>query len=672
MQTFLARYAGRPLGEVFADQSWVSVFDESLSWLNLPSPEFLEYARSARRTPYDSVPENAKEYREGTTFLIAQAHRIWLTVQQLDRHVADSPAFVVLDVGAYPFAITEAIRFYLRRRCRILATVAQRLPAEAVNRLTAADIELLPVNLDPRVKMDDPLPGMTDYLPLPDNSVDLVIFAHVIEHIYHPIQILREILRVLKPGGKLLMTTDHGMLLGGFLNYLNGGTYLHEPVETTAAMVFTEWRGHVRFYTEGDLRTLLEAAGARVLECHLWEVLYNSVPEEYFTEPVTRIPRWRANLLAEFPSFRNEILVLAEKDSTSGGRVPNPFDSVANGMEFRHLAEEFSTGRCNLARSTRLDLVFGYRLLFGRWPTEAEMRRYAENPPRRGVDELVQTLMASREFSARSLAVQLERPGPSCIIMTETEDGLRFFFSAQDTFVGFPVAVGVFEPDVRAALERLLRPGMNCLDIGANIGYYSVRMGAVVRQGGGKVFSFEPDAFSFSLLLKNLAENHMEDVIVPFNLACGDEDVDVYLYRDPNPANFGGCRVRKPGEAPVSGELSGTVPLRRIDSLIPPDVSIHLVKMDIEGFEPYALRGMQRILSVNRPALACEFAAAALRSHGEDAPAGFLNELAALGYVIYEAASFGRGEPTRFEYQEAECQYANLVCLPRSESPDGL
>jgi FkbM family methyltransferase len=298
------------------------------------------------------------------------------------------------------------------------------------------------------------------------------------------------------------------------------------------------------------------------------------------------------------------------------------------------------------------------------------MKRYAENPPRRGVDELVQTLLASREFLARSLAVQLEPPGPSCIIMTETEDGLRFFFSAQDTFVGFPIAAGSFEPDVRAALDRLLRPGMTCLDIGANIGYYSVRMGAVVRQEGGRVFSFEPDPFSFSLLVRNRAENHMEDVLTLFNVACGDEDTEVELYKDPNPANFGGAHTRKTGQSVISRELIGKVPLRRVDDLVPPEIPVHLIKMDVRGFEPCVLRGMRRLVSEDCPVLVCEFNVPALEFLGEQAPVAFLRDLAELGYSVYEAGAFGHGEAVRFEYLGTGCQYANLVCLPHGRSPD--
>ena len=71
--------------------------------------------------------------------------------------------------------------------------------------LKAERIELIPVNLDPRVIVEPRLDGMTDSLPLENESVDIVLFAHVIEHLYHPIQLsYGKFFRVLKTGAAKL------------------------------------------------------------------------------------------------------------------------------------------------------------------------------------------------------------------------------------------------------------------------------------------------------------------------------------------------------------------------------------------------------------------------------------------------------------------------------------
>jgi SAM-dependent methyltransferase len=313
MQSILQRYENVPLGEIFSDDSPVSIWDESVSWLNLPAQGFLDYARRLKPAPYAGVPENPKVFRAGATFLLAQAHRIWLTLGKVDQYLSLDPGAVLLDLGAYPFAVDTAIRLFLKRDCRIIGTINQVLTSEALSQLEELRIELVPVNLDPFVRAEAHQPGMVDYLPLEDSSVDLVLFAHVIEHLYHPLSVLREAARVLKPGGKLILSTDNAFLLGGLLNHLAGGQYLHEPVEGTAAMVFHDWRGHVRLFSEGDLSVMTRAVGLPTADCAFYEVLYNSLPSEYFVEPVLNMARWRAKVLGEFPQLRNEILMVCGK-----------------------------------------------------------------------------------------------------------------------------------------------------------------------------------------------------------------------------------------------------------------------------------------------------------------------------------------------------------------------
>jgi FkbM family methyltransferase len=663
--SFAQFFSKTPLGDVFSDTSWVSLEDSSLDWLNLPPPAFRDYVRTVPRVSYDKIHQDPKTFKNNPTFLIAQAHRVWITLSKLQQHLPDAPGAVLLDLGAFPFALDTAVRRFLHRSCRILATVNQNLTAGENAALQGLGIEPLAVNLDPKVAVAARPPGMTDFIPLPSESVDTVLFAHVIEHLYHPLQILQEAARVLKPGGKLVLTTDNAFLLGGFLNYLTHGNFVHEPVEGTSAITFNEWRGHVRFFSEGDLTILLERAGLAVIGAEFHEAMYNSLFDDYFVEPQSGMPRWRANLLTKFPYLRNEIVMVAAKTAPSASApVSNPFESTVYVPELARLATDFSRDRCDLEYAGPLDLAFGMRLLFGRWPVRRELQEFTAHPDRRGVDGLVERLLSSPEFVARKVGVPLDRPAHDCIVMAETPDNLRFFFSIRDTFVGLPVAIGVFEPGMLEVFKRLLKPGMNCIDVGANIGYYSIHFAQWIEPGG-RVFSFEPDPFAYHLLLKNRTENGREQVIEAFPFACGEANYDSQVFRHPNPANYGGSQVRDPLRHSLEREGPGqAVPVRKLDDVIPIAISIGLVKMDVEGYEPFVLAGMKRIVKQCAPVIVSEFHTDLLRMAGEDAPARFLADLRALGYSIWRAVPFGQGDQIPFQYSGSNACYDNVVCLP--------
>ncbi len=313
MPTLLEFLRETSVSSLFEDANPVDIRSGALAWLRLPNDDFLGYARSLRRASYDALPERADLYRPDTTFLHAQAHRIWLTLKKLSELLPLGPASTLLNLGAFPFAIDFALRDYLKHQCNIISTINQDLSDDLSQALRAAQVRTIPVNLDPYVVHGDAPAGQVDYLPLPDSSVDCVLFAHVVEHLYHPFFILKESCRVLKPGGRILVTTDNAFLLSGLLEFIGGCRVLHEPIEGTAAMNFHSWRGHVRFYSSHDLSTMLSSAGLLVEGMKSYEVIYNSVPEEYFLSPTLNIPAWRADLLARFPQYRNEIFVWARK-----------------------------------------------------------------------------------------------------------------------------------------------------------------------------------------------------------------------------------------------------------------------------------------------------------------------------------------------------------------------
>jgi SAM-dependent methyltransferase len=225
----------------------------------------------------------------------------------------DSPDKTIVNLGSFPFAIDVALRDFYSLQASVISTVNAHPPADWASELTKRRIATVPVNLDPLVKLDSPCAGITDNLPMSDGSVELVLLAHVIEHLYHPQIILREAFRVLRPGGKIIVTTDNAFMLTSLYNMLSAAEYIHEPVQGTAAMVFHGWRGHVRFFSAGDLETMLTSIGFRVTSCKYYELLYGSFAEEYFTHPITSLPRWKADLLTALPTYRNEIMIVAER-----------------------------------------------------------------------------------------------------------------------------------------------------------------------------------------------------------------------------------------------------------------------------------------------------------------------------------------------------------------------
>lgn len=313
---FKGLWGDRSWNELFADSSPVALDDPMLRWLEAPPPDFLQYVLQRERRPFDGVPPSPEEFKKDPTFAITQAHRLWVTTRTISRHLGTEGT--VVDLGGFPFAQDTILREYLGFKGRIVSTINLELAAEARAALETLRIETQVLNLDPYVKATEDGSPLPTRLSLPDGSVDLVIFSHVIEHLYHPMEVLKEAARVLRRGGRMVVTTDNAFMLGALLNFHALGDFVHEPIAGTGAMTFHFWRGHNRFFTSRDVSTMLEAAGLKTLEVAFYEILYNSFIDEYFRRPTKSFPYWQANILSRIPAHRNELVVVAERPAAGG------------------------------------------------------------------------------------------------------------------------------------------------------------------------------------------------------------------------------------------------------------------------------------------------------------------------------------------------------------------
>jgi FkbM family methyltransferase len=174
----------------------------------------------------------------------------------------------------------------------------------------------------------------------------------------------------------------------------------------------------------------------------------------------------------------------------------------------------------------------------------------------------------------------------------------RFHFARQ-------IRRGVFttsEPEY-SELGDFLSPGDWVIDIGANVGHYTLRMSELVRSDG-RVFAFEPIPPTFELLTANCALSHYRNVTL-LNLAASDSR-GIVTMKVPQSERTGGPNYY---EAHISNEgiAEGcwNVFTLEIDTLgLPHRVS--LVKIDAEGHELQVIRGMTRLIECHRPILVVE------------------------------------------------------------------
>jgi len=176
---------------------------------------------------------------------------------------------------------------------------------------------------------------------------------------------------------------------------------------------------------------------------------------------------------------------------------------------------------------------------------------------------------------------------------------------------------GQYEPQETALIESLVRPGMTFVDVGAHWGYFSLiaaqRVGAL-----GRVLSVEADPRLFVTLSRNVKTNALGQ-IEPIHVAAAAEVGTLRMsgYREVDD-NWGVSRLR--GSSEVTADPTDfDVSTASIDSLLDQRKvqRVDVLKMDIEGAEALALRGMESGLRAGRYKLMIiEFHPAALPSFG--------------------------------------------------------
>ena len=160
---------------------------------------------------------------------------------------------------------------------------------------------------------------------------------------------------------------------------------------------------------------------------------------------------------------------------------------------------------------------------------------------------------------------------------------------------------GAYEKELVSLLKKRLKPGMTFLDLGANIGYFSVIAAALVKDKG-HVHAFEPMPQNLTRLQKNLAPFPWA-VAQPY--AVGNVTGEVPIHYSDKVAGWASIHDQHGlGNLPCNS----TVSVLQLDDWLQgnPVNRLDFIKMDIEGSELDALLGARRMLSQFHPTIVAE------------------------------------------------------------------
>jgi len=187
------------------------------------------------------------------------------------------------------------------------------------------------------------------------------------------------------------------------------------------------------------------------------------------------------------------------------------------------------------------------------------------------------------------------------------------------TFQAYILAGG-WEALTTEMFKKVVKEGDVVVDLGANIGYYTLLAARLVGRRG-KVYAFEPEPTNYSLLLKNIELNGYDNVVAT-QKAVSDAGGKVRLFVDNE--DTGAHSIYQPEEEKEFVEVEAVT---LDDFFKDKDYPINVIKMDVEGAEMAALSGMDKLIRENKNLkMFVEFYLAGIRSAG-NSPQEFARRL---------------------------------------------
>ena len=189
------------------------------------------------------------------------------------------------------------------------------------------------------------------------------------------------------------------------------------------------------------------------------------------------------------------------------------------------------------------------------------------------------------------------------LIVNTKKYGLKLVCQKDDT-AAIPhsiINIGEYEMDDSELIHSLVRDGDTFIDVGANIGWYSIGIPKV--KNNVKMYSFEPMPKTYKQFMENIKLNDMEDKINTYHYGLSNKDGEVEFYYFPN--NSGNSSMAKMNDG-ISEKM--VLKVEMLDTFIKNNKidKVDFLKCDVEGAELLVFEGGIETIKKDKPIIFAE------------------------------------------------------------------
>ena len=296
-----------------------------------------------------------------------------------------------------------------------------------------------------------------------------------------------------------------------------------------------------------------------------------------------------------------------KRDSAASRKAPAPGPGLRIDMRwvFFHYLSSCTGARAPFLRLSFIETAAMLGLAdvnTAPWQDETQMR-LADIERRLEAIEATAKAVEERAGHIETLVRDMRRlvgpfavPLPENRLLVHTIHSTLMIVDANDLIITPQLAIyRRWEPELTDLVWNSCKPDTVFVDVGANVGYFTILAAASIRNGGkGRVIAIEPNPDCLPLLQRNLVINWSICPVDVRTVAAGAAPGEVWLaYPADRTAN---AHVSTPGQD-VEGERRTLVRIEPLDAIVPEDLAVDILKIDVEGHEISVFRGAERVIS---------------------------------------------------------------------------